>query len=374
MRLRSVPGHAGVASCVVLILGLGLGTTIAQSQSSDEQLASLRDQLATAAKSGDAQEVLRLSDAIELLESEASLEELAADVQKLLEVYRERMSQAAESGDTQRVREIAVDIARLEANAPVTHDSVAGSWGLVEASGGAQPTADSPTVLEVITFSHRTYRLEQQATTEERETECDTALGRDWQSGLRIRAEREELHGSEFVVQEGSYRIDTTQMRVVVNREGWGPDLILEQAGTQLREVGGDGSCSRVYDRVPDLAPGSGQFVNIHKVAPLPGVPEDRQREARVEYALTEGIIDDTEDWGPERTGLLTLAILSGRSDLVKSLLEAGVESSPFLVGTLRAAPDGVRGFLLRRRRVDLQLSLQCVTKLRQVPVAHHLA
>ena len=31
-------------------------------------------------------------------------------------------------------------------------------------------------------------------------------------------------------------------------------------------------------------------------------------------------------------------------------------------------------GFLRRRRRVDLQLSLQCVTKPGQVPVAHHLA
>ena len=40
----------------------------------------------------------------------------------------------------------------------------------------------------------------------------------------------------------------------------------------------------------------------------------------------------------------------------------------------LFAAPDCLRGFFLQRRRVDLQLSLQCVTKSGQVPIAHHLA
>ena len=49
----------------------------------------------------------------------------------------------------------------------------------------------------------------------------------------------------------------------------------------------------------------------------------------------------------------------------------AGVKPIPTL--ELSAAPDGLRGFLLRRRRVDLQLSLQRGTERGQVPVAHHL-
>ena len=53
-------------------------------------------------------------------------------------------------------------------------------------------------------------------------------------------------------------------------------------------------------------------------------------------------------------------ALLLRRRDPVV-VVEAG-ESSPFLVETLRGS-DCLRGFLRRRRRVDLQLSLQCVTK-----------
>ena len=60
-------------SQIVIVLGLCVGAAVAQSQSPEEELVSLRQQLADAAQSRDAKAVLRLSAAIEALEQRKKL-------------------------------------------------------------------------------------------------------------------------------------------------------------------------------------------------------------------------------------------------------------------------------------------------------------
>ena len=59
--------------------------------------------------------------------------------------------------------------------------------------------------------------------------------------------------------------------------------------------------------------------------------------------------------------------------DGVLWLVDAGRRPAPILKLKLSTAPDCLRSFLLRCRRVDLQFSLHRVTKLGQVAIAHHL-
>ena len=132
---------AGWVSRTVIVLALCLGSAAAQSQSPEEELVSLRQQLASAAQSGDAKAVLRLSAAIEAVEeriaarveritARAESEKFSSEVQTLLKAYRRQMADAAAAGDTARVTKLAEAITRLEASAPVTPEMLEGNWVL----------------------------------------------------------------------------------------------------------------------------------------------------------------------------------------------------------------------------------------------------
>ena len=356
---------AGWVSRIVIVLALSLGVAVAQSQSPEEELVSLRQQLESAAQSGDAKAVLRLSAKIEALEArivaqaeraaaqaaaQAENEKFSSDVQTLLKAYRRQMADAAAAGDTARVTKLAEAITRLEASAPVTPEMLEGTWVLDRVLQNGVQSSNEDTNESILIFEEdQRFR---------HETPLILSDGYDWEGRVCRRGlefgEKWDLSNSTqeppVAVVAGRYETDGRQVYLT---DRWGQYDIHEQKdrGSRtwtLRENGTlsisfkrrypySGTCELVFRKTDVPQHFEGDRIDARQLRARPGHGGDlcgwrgEDTGRLILYALEHELTNDSPYWRTEYNfPFYTLVGLAVRHDctpeLVERLLQTGLD------------------------------------------------